>query len=128
MLNTCSTSVDFVDNKCSHDPMKHEARSSQSDTRSSQSVTAEVSTEPHLPSFTAKRQPHNVAPLPAREDLLAYRDLLDRTIADFEQIRECEAKIERLRLAMDDARRRVANRRDEIERRRVALMPERQAA
>jgi len=45
-----------------------------------------------------------------------YRDLLDKTIYDMEQIRECEAKIDRLRLAVEDARRRVANRRAEIER------------
>ena len=45
-----------------------------------------------------------------------YRDLLDRSIADMEQIRECEVKIERLTLAAEDARRRVANRRAEIER------------
>lgn len=81
----------------------------------------ESSSKPHL--SPSRAEPHNVAPLPApaREDLLAYRDLLDRSIADIEQIREAEAKIDRLRLAVDDARRRVANRRPEIERLRVSL-------
>lgn len=53
--------------------------------------------------------------------MVAYRDLLDASIADEELARECDEQVRRLLAQAKEARIRVANRAPELNRRRMQV-------